>query len=191
MRSDRRRFRVQGRLSALLLFALSGAVFASETPAPKDKEPFVEVPTGVIVPASRAQNEAEPCLVDCSETYWTPSPEMITQLETGLRPYIEERLRETLSALEALPIEKRPGSMQESMSRHFRNILGRLDQTARQYVGVVVAEKRWIHVAGMPRIERYLWAERILIISDGGDWFWEATYRLDSGFVGFGWHGEA
>lgn len=166
-------------------------VDAAEAPDAKTAEPFLEVPTGVIVPARRAQAEAEPCLVECGETYWTPSREAIAKLETQLRPHLEERLREALAALEAVPLEKRKHSAQESRAGHLRNILGRLDQTARQYIGVLVGDTRWIHVAGLPREDRYDWRQRVVIVSDGGDWFWEATYRLDSGFVLFGWHGEA
>jgi hypothetical protein len=172
---------------AVLLFV--GAGLEAQT-----AEPFLEVPTGVIVPARRAQHEAEPCLVECEETYWTPSPEAIAELETKLRPHLEERLREALAALEAVPAEKRKHSVQESQVGHLRNILGRLDQTARQYIGVLVGETRWIHVAGLPRDDRYDWRQRVAIVSDGGDWFWEATYRPDgpdAGFVLFGWHGEA
>lgn len=158
------------------------------------REPLIEVPTGVIFPASRAQAEAEPQLIAVDETYWTPTAEQVAEAEAKLVPYLEARLARAQALLDSSPPQDpaRVGAGIEAP--HLRNVLGRLSNAARQYVGLIADGKKWIHIAGMPRDDPFDWRTRYAIVSDGGDWFWEAVYCLDgpdAGFTAFGWHGEA
>jgi hypothetical protein len=174
---------------ALLGLALSASAWAQASPTAP--EPLIEVPTGVIFPASRARTEAEPSLISADETYWTPSPEQVAAFERKLPDHLEARLRRAEAGLAALPEASRANSVFESEVRHLRNVLDRLPRTARQYVGLFARGVKWIHAAGVPRDDPYEWRQRYLIVSDGGDWFWEAVYRDGGDVVQFGWHGEA
>jgi hypothetical protein len=178
-------------LGILLFGLLAGAAPAlAEPPA---HETLIPVPTGVIFPASRAAREAVLDRVPPAsiESYWTPTPEVIVELESRLAPHLRDRLRLLAVAMPARPAEQHPQLASEA--RHLRNILGHLPTSVRQYVGFVVGGVKHVYVSGMPKTaHRHAWNAGFVLVEDGGDAHWQAHYVLgETGFIDITWNGEA
>lgn len=120
--------------------------------------------------------------------YWTPDSEDVTRFEAGLRSALEAGLAEPRSIDPHIELY---GRDEQWVQTQVPEILERLDGFRRQYFGVTDAEgKRRLLVrffpgpnqdAGFP-FEK--WTEEVVIVSDGGFWYWTFEFDVEDGEYG-------
>lgn len=153
----------------------------------------VEVEHGAIFPAERAGREAIVPGVDPNdiESYWTPTPEVVAELESRLPRFLEDRLQRTKADLEKVPWLERSRSALAREEKHVARILTHLPETRRQYIGIVVAGSRRVFVNCFPKESFPDWSRQFIFVLDGGDWFWGVQYEpKGKSFLSFAYNGE-
>ncbi len=167
---------------------------ASLSAAEPAKEPLLAVEQGAIFPASRAAVEAIVPGLDPREiqSYWTPTPEIVAALESRLAAFLDGRAAQDRADLARVPWLERSKSALAADQKHVSNIRGRLPDTRRQYVGVVVGGARRVFVNCFPRESFPDWDRQFVFVLDGGDWFWSVQYDVDAeSFLALAFNGEA
>ena len=154
------------------------ALFACLAPAcaePSARDPLIAVPTGVIFPASRAATETILDNVPSAsiESYWTPTPEVIAELESRLAPHLRDRLR----------LSPSPSRLAEGAASAARRG-GSIFATSSTPADVRASTPRFRHRRrprgprpAMPRDQHHHdWGEALLLVEDVGDAHWQARY---------------
>lgn len=176
-----------GWLSALsgMLLAVSRGMHVEAADVYPVKTKGVE---GVIVEARTAEKWA---ITDVkAQSYWTPTPQEIEKAESGLRAALEQGTKNPAAIM--------PGPFTNEFYRArsvegIGRVLGRSGEYRRQYIGVVVAGKRYLLLNSFPARETSLHErERYVHVMDGGDGFWRILYSVEDGkFSLFSVHGSA
>lgn len=186
-------------LGTALLVVLAGCCSrgAAEL-APVASESAVEVEYGaggVIFPASRGQQVAW-LGFEGARSFWTPGLDDVRAFEAGFIEGLQngskhpERISEYAVG--------RP-DYQDWVRGRVDEILGRIDDYRRQYVGVVdEAGKCQLLVRAFPGAHTSVtfpfeaWHEELAVVSDGGSWYWYVLYDVESGELShFTCNGEA
>lgn len=111
--------------------------------------------SGVIFPANYVNLEYDVPSVD---SYWTADSADIETLEYALPLYLETH------------------------ANYFRrDILAQLPNYARQYVGFRVDGIDYIYLNAICATNDLDWQSEFIVVSDGGDCFFQVTYQLDTG----------
>jgi hypothetical protein len=139
------------------LFAvLSSGAFALTEDFPRVRGIAAE---GVIVPASEAKRQAILFGDGCS--FFTPSDDDIQQLEARLPRFL---------AAEA--------ARDRDFREEIAEIKNRLLTYRRQYVGLIVDDRKEILLNAFPKDERLSWQRQFIEVSDGGTDFWRVIYEM-------------
>ena len=117
--------------------------------------------------------------------YWTPTPAQVAVLESGLRAALERGLErpETLD-----DYAREHPDFADWLRGELTRILARLDDYRRQYVGVIDARGRkriltrcFAGPAFGGGFDFERWTDEIVVVSDGGCWYWRIDYDVESG----------
>ena len=143
---------------------------------------------GAIVPSEWADQHLRGLAV---EGFWTPSAAEIAQAERGIQLCLaqdEARLRQRIA-------DGDPASERLARSvRALREILPRLPDYRRQYVGIVVAGEKRVccNFALRGALADAYWRDRLIQALDGGINHWSVRYDLEHGTcTGMAINGEA
>lgn len=116
---------------------------------------------GAIFPAGRVEDS--PLLDGVAETF-TPTAAEVRECEAGLRRFLERTAADP--------------STNAWSAGEIRKILPNLGLYRRQYAGVIVEGRRRVLVNAFrkdPEDTSY-WLESLLVICDGGFWYWQVQY---------------
>ncbi|HKU52107.1 MAG TPA: hypothetical protein VJQ25_06555 [Nitrospira sp.] len=93
--------------------------------------------------------------------YWTPSEDNVLALENGLGSYLEQ-------------------SNSESFNQQPLPIWERLDEYNRQYIGILLDNKKVIYANYFCDSSQIDWRKDFVFVMDGGDCFFQFKYDVDS-----------
>jgi hypothetical protein len=119
-----------------------------------------------------------------ASSFWTPMPEDVARLESGLRAPLER----ALEAPELLDAHSTTSERRVWISRTIAKILEQLPQYRRQYIGLVAPDgTRRVLVncfpgAGVDPADFYdRWRHSVVAADDGWYRFWRIQFNVDNG----------
>lgn len=130
--------------------------------------------SGVIFPADRAKGLAESFGLRVGG-YWTPNSELIARLESKLRPALEEESRSQIPPGE-------PGR-RAFLIGEAGKILAHFEEYKRQYVGIILlngSRRVFLNCFRPSDDPSDGWRQDLVVVDDGGFWFWQIQFDLDS-----------
>src|SRR5262249_8212007 len=120
-----------------------------------------------------------------SAGYWTPSSMDVQRLESGLLPALELGV-DRPERVDRYSNDRPP--RKAFVARTIRHIIDRLDQYARQYIGIVDshgARKVLVNCFPAPGSEAPplsdAWRHQVISVLDGGSSYWRIQYDVASG----------
>jgi hypothetical protein len=135
---------------------------------------------GVIFPAERGSEALIPRWPDDRITgYWTPTEDIIADLERELRQVM------TAAADDAQIVLNTRGQTVQSVTYsqgEIRKIVAHYDEYRHQYVGILLNGERrvfincfGVHESAQGESPAY-WREQFVVVDDGGFWYWHIEY---------------
>ena len=178
------------RWSSMILVAL---LLGCSTPGPVEPVaagsawnlPLIHGPgySGIIFPQERAGDVANSLGIQVS-SYWTPDAEVITRLESVLRSALESGFKSPEAIVHLS--DENPDQRGYEI-REIGKILDHLPKYRRQYVGIVVPNGTrrvlvncFLTAEGDPLDFESAWRQHLVLVEDGGFWFWRIQYDVNS-----------
>lgn len=120
--------------------------------------------------------------------YWTPDSEHVARFEAGLRAALEAGIKDPKSIDPHIELY---GRDEQWVQTQVPEILERLEGFRRQYFGVTnEAGERRLLVRFFPGPDQDpdfsfdRWTEEVVIVSDGGFWYWTFEFDVEGGEYG-------
>lgn len=151
--------------------------------------------TGVIFPKESLEGRSTVLGVRAT-AFWTPGPDVIATIESGVRSILERGLTDPKSLD---PSSEHSPQRSSYLTREVGKILEGLATYRRQYIGIVATDgtrRVLVNCFPGPSVDSSdlfpYWRQQPVLVLDGGYRYWRIQYDVDTGlFMEFGSNGYA